>query len=193
MKTLQLALPVLVLSVYFVNASAQQPSMAETKSWLESEGQKSMRVTAVKTRDMAGLARADEKVQSVSDLKLDACALSWTEQADSKTTIGGKVLSEIRFRSTNTVPLEDIQLSFSRVDVDRAFGDAPVYVVYMQTGRPTVSVLSGEVAGEGQAKGKPAPPKRYTERSAKILVNTLDEAQRITDAVLRAAALCGAR
>lgn len=191
MNKLQLALPVLILSVYSVDVHGKQPSMADTKSWLESEGQKSMRVSVVKT----GPTRVEKKEVSVSALKLDGCALSWTERDDQQTAfVGNRVVSEIRFQSTSTVPLEDIQTSFTRVDVDRSIADAPVYVVYMQTSRPTISVLSGEVAGEGsQGKGKLAPPKRYTERSAKILVNTLDEAQRITDAVLRAAALCGAR
>lgn len=196
MNKLRFTLPVLVLAVYLgsENASGQGASMTDTKSWLESEGQKSMHVTAVKTADMAGRVRTDEKVQSVSDLKLDACALSWTEHADSKTTIGGTPLSGIRFRSSKTVRLEDIQPAFTRVDVDRGFGDAPVYVVYMQVSRPTISVQSGEVPSEGtQSRTKISPPKNFVERSTKILVNTLDEAQRITDAVLRAATLCGAR
>ena len=169
--------------------------MAATKQWLESDGQKTMHATLVKTSKLADLTKIEEKSSSVSDLKLDGCALSWTENQDTKTTFFGKDFSSVfHFKSSHTILLENIQPKFTRVNIDRESGDQPAYLAYMQTSRATIIDVYGEVAGEGTPPNKKiAPPKRSTERSARIFVTTLDEAHHIVDAVLRAAALCGAR
>jgi hypothetical protein len=173
----------------------QQASMAEAKLWLESEAPKSLRVVVAKTSKLADLTRIEETSVTISDVKLDRCALSWTKNDVKKTTFEGKnFVSQIHFQSTNVVPLEDIQPTFTRVDIDRAVADEPVHLVYLQTSRPTISVVSHQIDTTAPMTPSKLPqPKTYAERSARLFVTTLDDAHRITDMVLRAAALCGAK
>jgi hypothetical protein len=144
------------------SARSQEPNIAETKAWLESEG-------ASFLYGVAHFAGGVTVQFNFADVALDNCVLSWTalEQTDE-----GKPE-----KTRISVPLKDVDTGGIEVRPgDEVFSDF-VSVRTRKSVGPTISV-------------KPADKPASTDSNAMMFVKA--DGQRVVNAVRRAALLCGA-
>jgi hypothetical protein len=155
------------------------PTMAETKSWLETEAPTFLRTGGTKLDKRYGILTVEH--HGATDVRLDSCALSWTSWStfELKSQLGDKTDSSSR---RTAVPLKDLDLNGFTVLTDSLLTSAKQFV-HMRT-RAAV----GKTITTSDNNGAP----RNNEEIANLYVTGPDEAARIITAIKRGAILCGA-
>jgi hypothetical protein len=177
-----LFIPVISASVWSMSVHAQEPTMSQVKTWLETESPRLLQSQHTKLDRRYNILSVSERKNS--NIKVEQCILSI------KTTESFKIISSLRNQEsksewTSYIPLKDLDvgsITVRKVEFD-SFSDSPMQLLELKT----LASIGKTIIQKNPERIEPSASAGWSS----FVMNEHD-GLRVAKAIKRAAILCGA-